>query len=931
MDLFYNTRRLNQIFLILNAVAIVLIGIVLYKEHRPEWYPYQATYIQLLQEFTEKEYKRIKEEVGKDEEFKSLQGQLTEVSNQLGRNPRYSELSRQISQLRQEVSAVQTKLAEVRLDYLHYEDQFFWARNPTKKERYRQQLVSLKPEIEKLTKELEERERRLAEAEKAFTELDKERQELLKKIGDKQFQLTVAETAFRASFREEPSIRQIHKPELNLVDRCTTCHAGYDKSARWKEFIEGKIRQARRRNASPKEIQILQALLPHPRTEKCAQCGHVQDYGVGQCRQCGSRRLAEDPPILSKHPFDQFGCTSCHGGQGVALKKEQAHARDERHWLRPMLPKDYTEAACGHCHRYEMVIPGAPRLTKGRQLFALLGCFGCHDAKGYEKAVKIGPSLTHIAAKVSDEWLFQWLKNPDQWAPHSRMPMFFLSDDEAWALVAYLKSVSKPLTLPYRYPGGNPQKGRQLVRDIGCLGCHNVPGLGGPKSRDKGSRLLGNYDFGPDLGKFGSKVSDPDWIYNWLLDPKLIDEMARMPKMRLTQQEAADITAFLLTLKEPPGVQKVAFSPRPNLSHPELINRGFRLVANYGCHGCHNIPDPEAQKLTKIGKDLSTQADLDVHLIDFGGLVLEIFDTAPTYWDRAYRWLERKLKEPRIFREGLRMPQYGLTDEEVKALVTALLSFTGRDIHKDYFRDIERDAHLAAAVIGRELVMGYNCMGCHVIEGFGGDIWPLLKDGMQPPDLKSQGFRTHHDWLFRFLKDPTLGTGRQHSIRPWLQVRMPTFGFDDETVNSIIRYFAALDNQSVFKGFRTPYRVDPHLVQKGKPLFDQLQCLACHPTGPVQPGADVAQLAPSLNLAWSRLQPEWIFQFLLNPNAFQPGTRMPTFFPIDEQTGKHQTPLPEIMGGDVEQQVRALREYVLSLGAPKTPPISNGARQAKKP
>lgn len=922
MDQHYNTRRLNQIFTVLNATALALIGVVLYKEHRPEWYPYQATYIQLYRQYAQQELQRARKALQGDAEYREISEKLHSVQQKLRSDPNYTRLRREEEKLDKAISDLTVRLGEIRLDYLHYEDEYFWARTQAVKVRYERLMNQLKPGINKLTAQLDDMQSRLERVREQIEELEKEERDLDQLFRQKRSGLERAEKAVQFSAELAPKIQQIHIPQLHLVDRCTTCHAGYDKPESWGRFINAHLRELERKRAPKGQIAILKALLPHPRQEE----------------------------LFSKHPIEKFGCTSCHQGQGVALKKDAAHAYNEKFWETPMLPPKYTEATCGKCHRYEITLAGAPKLTRGKQLFALMGCWGCHDAKGYDNLIKIGPSLTHIVAKTSPEWIFRWIKDPDAWSPNSRMPMFFLSDDEAWALVAYLRHASlvaegkarplvkklvdfvkkqgiQPLALPKRYLGGDPARGQQLVKEIGCLGCHTVKGLGGPKEREKGSRLLGRYDFGPDLSKIGSKITNPDWLFNWLLEPKTIDPLARMPRMRLSEKEAADITAFLLTLKEPPTVRPVAFTSSPNLDDPKWIDQGLRLIANYGCHGCHAIPGTE--DFTKIGKDLSDEADIDPHLIDFGKRVHEIFEKAPTYWDRKYIWLKEKLLHPRSFRDGLRMPDFKLSDGDTDALLTALLSFSGREIatlsitgketpEVFYFRDRDRDVRIAAIAEGQKLVMGYNCLGCHIVEGYGGDIWPLLEDGMQPPNLQSQGFRVNHDWLFNFIKDPTMGSGRQHYIRPWLKTRMPTFEFDDEKISTLVRYFAALDNQPVFKEYRTPYKPDPKLAAVGKQLFETLQCMACHPTGAVQIGADVAQLAPSFQLAKERLQPGWIPQFILDPSKFQPGTRMPTFFPFNEETQKYESPAPEILGGDATKQAEALRDYLLTLTKPAT-------------
>jgi hypothetical protein len=68
-----------------------------------------------------------------------------------------------------------------------------------------------------------------------------------------------------------------------------------------------------------------------------------------------------------------------------------------------------------------------------------------------------------------------------------------------------------------------------------------------------------------------------------------------------------------------------------------------------------------------------------------------------------------------------------------------------------------------------------NCVGCHIIEGDGGDFLKLVADpSLGPPMLTPEGARVQPDWLYAFLARPI-------TIRPWLDVRMPTFGLDDRT------------------------------------------------------------------------------------------------------------------------------------------------------
>ena len=81
-----------------------------------------------------------------------------------------------------------------------------------------------------------------------------------------------------------------------------------------------------------------------------------------------------------------------------------------------------------------------------------------------------------------------------------------------------------------------------------------------------------------------------------------------------------------------------------------------------------------------------------------------------------------------------------------------------------------------------------NCVGCHIIEGDGGDFLKLVAEpSLGPPMLTPEGARVQPDWLYAFLRGPI-------TIRPWLNVRMPTFGLDDQNLNGVIQYFGAVSN-----------------------------------------------------------------------------------------------------------------------------------------
>jgi hypothetical protein len=65
-------------------------------------------------------------------------------------------------------------------------------------------------------------------------------------------------------------------------------------------------------------------------------------------------------------------------------------------------------------------------------------------------------------------------------------------------------------------------------------------------------------------------------------------------------------------------------------------------------------------------------------------------------------------------------------------------------------------------------------------------------------------------------------------------------------------------------------------------------------------------------MASSRLKPEWIAQWLNDPQKLQPGTMMPLFF--NEGKGPDET----IFEGKQSEHVKALQIYVWNLGGRKS-------------
>jgi mono/diheme cytochrome c family protein len=100
---------------------------------------------------------------------------------------------------------------------------------------------------------------------------------------------------------------------------------------------------------------------------------------------------------------------------------------------------------------------------------------------------------------------------------------------------------------------------------------------------------------------------------------------------------------------------------------------------------------------------------------------------------------------------------------------------------------------------------------------------------------------------------------------------------------------------------------------------DYFNCFSCHQQGERKPEGPKEGWAPDLAMAKSRLNPDWIVRWLRDPQALQPGTKMPSFYDFED-------PDPDgpddVLGGSDERQVEALRDYILTLHAEPKPVLA---------
>ena len=93
--------------------------------------------------------------------------------------------------------------------------------------------------------------------------------------------------------------------------------------------------------------------------------------------------------------------------------------------------------------------------------------------------------------------------------------------------------------------GGNPARGKEELRQYGCVSCHTIPGIPGA-----------NALVGPSLQQIASRVyiagvlpNTPENMLRWLQNPPAVQPSTAMPNLGVTEPDARDIAGYLYTLR----------------------------------------------------------------------------------------------------------------------------------------------------------------------------------------------------------------------------------------------------------------------------------------------------------------------------------------------------------------------------------------------
>jgi mono/diheme cytochrome c family protein len=326
-------------------------------------------------------------------------------------------------------------------------------------------------------------------------------------------------------------------------------------SESWQDHQSGYYDEALDRAESEALKEAIQASSLEIKQDQVMNFG--KEKRVDRCRSCHS--AIDDPgfvdgveplrthPKMKEHPFNLFGCTICHEGQGRSLTKENAHG-EGHHWPEPLLDKPYIESSCARCHARPWP-KEMSHLARGDDLFERTGCVGCHLVKGLSRGT-LGPELTDVGNRFRIDYLTESVEDPAANSALTQMPKFNLPEQDVVDIVTFLKSlrgrpiIEDPVSRMRRILTWKDAKpalvavtaavGKKAIANRGCKSCHKIDGEDG--------------ELAPDLTFLGL-VREAAYIVDHLSDPRKHTPDSNMPNFWLAESEKKAIAAYLTSQK----------------------------------------------------------------------------------------------------------------------------------------------------------------------------------------------------------------------------------------------------------------------------------------------------------------------------------------------------------------------------------------------
>lgn len=480
----------------------------------------------------------------------------------------------------------------------------------------------------------------------------------------------------------------------------------------------------------------------------------------------------------------------------------------------------------------------------GLLLISELNCVSCHAAPETWKERLPGRAKQSLAGAGSslsadDLWLF--VRSPQHRKKGTTMPGQFSGDDRddvaLEAMVQYLSSLKSELK---KYPEGDVENGRKLYHTVGCVACHVPAKVEDYRPAEAPANVTIEQPSLPSVPVLFADRYDRNALVAFLLDPLGTRRDGRMPSTKLTEQEAADIAAYLQINREPMQVPERAVL---KVKSP-TVEDGRKAFVKMNCVACHETGDANLPTAPEV----AAAKPLANCRVDQGCLAGSK-------------------------RSGV--PDYGLSEFQKRALKLALAKLKGKAAPPVASAHDKVDAVLTRM----------NCYACHEWQNKGGleeargqyftvldpTAHSLGELGRLPPKLDIVGRKLTRAWFEKLL------WGEGGGVRSYMTARMPRFGEANAAPIIPLLQEACVREKPI--KMDTSGLLKHQRGESGRQLIGVgqggLGCVSCHGLKD-RKGLGVAVI--NLTHTVDRLQPEYFKELLLNPQLTQQGTLMPPLF-----------------------------------------------------
>ncbi len=217
-----------------------------------------------------------------------------------------------------------------------------------------------------------------------------------------------------------------------------------------------------------------------------------------------------------------------------------------------------------------------------------------------------------------------------------------------------------------------------------------------------------------------------------------------------------------------------------------------------------------------------------------------------------------------------RMPDFHLSEKEALALTLYLEELIPEEMERPDFpvsksyEKIRSSYPEIDARAGKESFYGLNCVACHQQSSI------MLWEDKMAPDLSFEGDRVKKEWLVNYLQAPT--PLRPFGYYPGSGTRMPDFMLSDKEAEILADYLLKQkkDWNADSLSFEPQELSAYNMVKAEKLMKEKLSCLGCH-----QLGGEGGKIGPDLSSLNSRLQENYVYQIVKNPQRLIPEGIMP--------------------------------------------------------